>query len=101
VEKDTLEHAFANLGALPNTVALHASLGELLLRLFKPPDTRAGRQTWEQDEPSEGNGEANDTIYDKYPAPKRKGLLIAVYNRDQATTSMNEARTIQACPAFH
>ena len=31
VKEDTLEHTLANLRALPDTVALHAPLGELLL----------------------------------------------------------------------
>jgi len=75
VAEDTLEHALADLGALSNAVALHARLGELLLGLLKPPDTRAGRQTWKQEEPSNGNGETNDTIDNEYPAPAINRVL--------------------------
>lgn len=75
VAEDSFEHTLADLGAFPDTVALHARLSELLLRLLKPPDTRAGGQTREQEESGNCNGETNDTIDDEYPAPGRKGVL--------------------------
>ena len=73
VSEDTLEHALANLRALPDTVVLHACLGELLLLLLEPPDARASRQTGEQEEASDGNGETDDSVHDEDPAPTRRG----------------------------
>jgi hypothetical protein len=74
VKEDTLKHTLSDLGALTDTVTLHARLGELLLRLLKPPDTRTGGKTWEQEETRNGDRETNDTIDDEYPAPGRNRL---------------------------
>lgn len=71
--KDALEHALPDLGALPDPVALHARLRELLLRLLEPPDAGAGGDAGEQEEPGDGDGEADDSVDDEDPAPGRTG----------------------------
>lgn len=74
VGEDTLKHTFANLGAFPDAVVLHACKGELLLLLLEPPDAGAGGQTWKEEETGNGNREADDTIYNEHPAPGRREM---------------------------
>lgn len=72
VGEDTFEHTLADLGAFSDAIVLHARKGELLLLLLEPPDARAGGQTWEEEETSNGNGEADDAIHNEHPTPERR-----------------------------
>jgi hypothetical protein len=62
VRKHTLEHALSYLRALLDAIIAHSGTRKLLVPLSEPPDSGALRDAGEKEEPSNCNGDANDTV---------------------------------------